>query len=84
MGNVILPTKECDMRNLTELAMAMAAGLFLLAAPIEAKANNDFYTENEILNAARGFFGETSGGLAAAVEKVFSELGRPSAYIIGE
>ena len=38
MGNVILPTKECDMRNLTELAMAMAAGLFLLAAPIEVKA----------------------------------------------
>ena len=72
------------MRNLTELAMAMATGLFLLAAPIEVKANNDFYTENEILNAARGFFGETSGGLAAAVEKVFSELGRPSAYILGE
>ena len=67
------------MRNLTKFAMAMAAGLFLLAAPIEVKANNYFYTENEILNAARGFFGETSGGLAAAVEKVFSELGRPSA-----
>ena len=58
--------------------MAMAAGLFLFAAPIEVKANNDFYTENEILNAARGFFGETSGGLAAAVEKV--EAGEPEFY----
>ena len=56
MGNVILATKQCDMRKLTELAMAMAVGLFLLAAPIEVKANNDFYTENEILNAARGFW----------------------------
>ena len=64
--------------------MAIAAGLFLLAGPIETKADNDFCTGNEILNAARGFFGETSGGLAAAVERVFGELGRPNAYVLGE
>ena len=62
----------------------MAAGLFLLAGPIETKADNDFCTGNEILTAARGFFGETSSGSAVAVEKVFSELGWPNAYVLGE
>lgn len=29
-------------------------------------------------------FGETCSRLAAAVEKVLSELGRPNAYLLGE
>lgn len=42
------------------------------------------YSKNEILEAARGFFGATTEGLAEAVEKVFEDQGRPNAYIIGE
>lgn len=58
------PMKEYKMKRLSHLAVALAA-LVLVATP--AKADSDFYTENEILNAARGFFGETTGGLAKAV-----------------
>jgi len=41
------------------------------------------YTQEETLEAASKFFGGTSAGLAKAVEKAFSELGRPVGYIIG-
>ncbi len=73
--------REYTMKGLSHLAVALAALVFVIAP---AKANSDFYTENEILNAARGFFGETTGGLAKAVQKVFSDLGEPNGYILGE
>ena len=73
--------KEFTMKRLSHLAVALGA-LVLVTAP--AKADSDFYTENEILNAARGFFGETTCGLAKAVQKVFSDLGEPNGYILGE
>lgn len=41
------------------------------------------YTQEETLEAASKFFGGTSAGLAKAIEKAFSDLGRPVAYIIG-
>ena len=56
--------REYKMKRLSHLAVALAA-LVLVATP--ARADSDFYTENEILNSARGFFGETTGGLAKAV-----------------
>ena len=73
--------REYKMKRLFHLAVALAA-LVLVTTP--ARADSDFYTENEILNAARGFFGETTGGLAKAVQKVFSDLGEPNGYILGE
>lgn len=72
------------MKDLGKLATVVFALIIAFALPNAAKAADEFYTENEILNAARGFFGETTGGLAAAVEKVFGELGRPNGYILGE
>lgn len=42
------------------------------------------YTQDETMAAAKNFFGGTTEGLAKAVEKVFSENGRPNAYIVGE
>jgi len=42
------------------------------------------YTKEETLAAADHFFGGTTEGLAKAIEKVFSENGRPNAYIIGK
>ena len=47
-------------------------------------ASDDGFSQDEILNKARGFFGQTSEGLAKAIEKVFEEQGRPNAYITGE
>jgi hypothetical protein len=41
------------------------------------------YTQDETMDAARKFFGGTTEGLAKAIEKVFSENGRPNAYIVG-
>ena len=56
--------REYTMKRLSHLAVPLAA-LVLVTTP--ARADSDFYTENEILNAARGFFGGTTGGLAKAV-----------------
>lgn len=41
------------------------------------------YTAQETIKAANDFFGGTTQGLARVVEKVFSELGQPNAYITG-
>lgn len=41
------------------------------------------YSQDETLDAAKKFFGGTTEGLAKAIEKVFSENGRPNAYIVG-
>lgn len=52
----------------------------------ETKAPNDgeTYSMQEIVDAGHGFFGITTSGFAHAVEYVFQQAGRPSAYIIGE
>lgn len=47
-------------------------------------ADDDTYSVDEITEKARGFFGETTKGLAKAVEKVFADHGRPNGYITGE
>ena len=41
------------------------------------------YSQEETLAAAQKFFGGTTSGLAKAIEKAFSDLGRPVGYIIG-
>ena len=50
----------------------------------EETAAEETYDEESILSAAKGFFGETTEGLAEVVEKVFADQGRPNAYIVGE
>ena len=66
------PLREFTMKRLCHLAVPLAALVFVTAP---ARADSDFYTENEILNAARGFFGETTG--RPRVQKVFSDLEQP-------
>ena len=66
-----------------------AAGLLplALAVPVSALAQEnttDKYTEDEILTATKGFFGDTSKDLATIIEKVFKDQGQPNAYISGE
>jgi hypothetical protein len=42
------------------------------------------YSQNEILDAGRQFFGSVSKGLASVVEYAFQKSGRPNGYILGE
>ncbi len=52
--------------------------------PADRPIGEQTYTAEEIVAATKGFFGDTTEGLAKAVEKAFAEQGRPNAYIIGE
>ena len=63
------------------LALAILVGL----APTPAQsAENDGFSQEEILARAKGFFGETTEGLAKAIEHVFQDQGRPNGFIAGE
>lgn len=41
------------------------------------------YTMEEVAKVASGFFGGTSAELAKAIERTFSDYGRPTGYILG-
>jgi hypothetical protein len=80
-------------RSLTALFAALA--LFALSAPAFAQDDDsapprpegragDNFTQNEIVQAAAGFFGVTSEAVAKAVQKIFSDNGLPDAYIKGD
>jgi len=68
------------------LVAAAAAVLMALTAllPAHAIADDGTYSEDEILEAVRGFFGDVSEDMAKAVARVFEDQGRPNAYIVGE
>ena len=63
------------------LVLLLAAALLW---PGVVRAQDDTFSQEEILEKARGFFGETTQGLAKAVAKVFEDHGRPNAFITGE
>lgn len=65
------------------LAIALAALIALLPNTARA-AEDDGYTQEEILAKATGFFGETTEGLAKAIEHVFEDQGRPNGFVTGE
>ncbi len=73
---------------LTCLTLAVAAAIPASAAnsapPAPAGNKGDKFTQNEVVQAAAGFFGATSEAVAKAVQKVFSENGLPDAYIKGD
>ena len=46
-------------------------------------ATDATYDQNDIITAADGAFGKGAAGMAKLVEKVFADLGRPNAYIVG-
>ena len=49
-----------------------------------AQASPITFSENEILLAVENLFGATTKGLASVVENVFSKLGEPNGYIVGD
>lgn len=69
-------------RLLAALAI-FAAGLILSATASRAQDNGS-YTAQEIVDSGHRFFGATSGGLATAVEQIFSSYGLPNGYVLGE
>lgn len=62
-------------------AMSLTAAMALLNETANA---DDTYSKNEIVQVASDFFGMTTAAVAQAVERIFSDLGRPNAYITGE
>jgi len=69
------------MRKIAAIILISAVAVFASATMVRA---DETYTAEEIMKAATGFFGQTTEGLATAVEKAFSELGQPNAFITGE
>ncbi|MFO1121239.1 MAG: DUF1134 domain-containing protein [Hyphomicrobiales bacterium] len=74
------------------LALGLALGL---ATPLSAQTtgsvsksgqtqSTETFTTEEILLEGHRFFGNTSRGLAKAVEYIFQRQGEPTAYIVGE
>lgn len=49
-----------------------------------AVEGDDQYDKTTIIEAARGTFGSGAEGIAGLIERLFSENGRPNAYITGE
>ncbi|MEO1745896.1 MAG: EipA family protein [Pseudomonadota bacterium] len=71
------------------LAPLFAAYILLIAAVVAApKAHgqsvNEAYTSDEVVGAGHKFFGATTGGVATAIERVFSAYGLPNGYILGQ
>ncbi|PSJ52102.1 DUF1134 domain-containing protein [Kumtagia ephedrae] len=60
----------------------VAAGVLGFAAS-SSHAQQE-YTAQEIVDSGHRFFGATSGGLATAVENIFSSYGLPNGYVLGE
>lgn len=68
--------------RIEKIPLFLVFALILATAPV--RAADDTYSVDEITAKATGFFGDTTAGLAKALEKVFADHGRPNAYITGE
>jgi len=66
------------------ITIILAAFLIVLGGYANSARADNTYTAEEIVKAATGFFGQTTEGLATAVEKAFQDLGQPNGYIAGE
>ena len=50
----------------------------------QSQPTSEPYEEGTILREAENFFGDGARGLADVLNKIFSEQGRPNAYIVGD
>lgn len=77
------------LRKLCVFILLMAGGGAALAetTPADPNASMDTeantYDKESIINITSDFLGQSSEAVAKVVEKVFSDLGRPNAYITG-
>jgi hypothetical protein len=63
---------------------AACAIFFAMVQPTAADDVDQQFSENEIIQAASGFFGMTTEVVAKAVERIFRDQGLPDAYIKGD
>ncbi len=56
----------------------------LLSPAVAQIGKGETYSEDEILQKATGFFGQTTAGLAKGIERVFADFGKPNGLITGE
>lgn len=66
------------------LPLALVAFLLWALPALAQEESDDEYDQDTIVDKATAFFGETTAGLAKAIEHVFDDQGRPNAYIAGE
>src|SRR4051812_38303741 len=69
---------------LTAFPMTVAQVVPTVAEEGDIQRAADKFTQNEIVQAAAGFFGTTTEAVAKAVQRVFADQGLPDAYITGE
>ncbi len=65
-------------------ALAFLFAAMACVAQAQTQSADDTYDQETMLQAAEGFFGSTTEGLAKLIEKAFKEQGRPNGYIKGE
>jgi len=67
-------------------ALAVLGFGMMIASPLAAddESTVDKFTQNEVVQAAAGFFGKTTEVVAKAVQRVFRDQGLPDAYIKGD
>jgi hypothetical protein len=70
--------------NLSRRTLALGLGASALLPSVSWAARDDTYSEPEIVEAAERFFGAGAQGIAAVVNHVFSDLGRPNGYVEGQ
>lgn len=79
-----------DRRTLILSGLAAGVGGAVTGAPAFAQEARDpadgprTYSADEIVNATSDFLGVTAEAAGAAIERIFKENGRPTAYIAGE
>jgi hypothetical protein len=79
-----------DRRTLILSGLAAGVGGVAAASPVLAQEPRDpadgprTYSTDEIVNATSDFLGVTAEAAGAAIERIFRENGRPTAYIAGE
>src|SRR5580698_2281107 len=71
---------------LSRILPAAVAAFAIFFAAVEPTAADDDqkFSENEIVQAASGFFGMTTEIVAKAVQRIFRDEGLPDAYIKGD
>ena len=70
--------------NLSRIVFAAITAFGLVATTLPAGADDETFSENEVVRAGANFFGVTTEAMAKAVQRVFHDQGLPDAYIKGD
>jgi len=75
------------LRNCNRTLFRLIAVMFVVSGMLAFTSSTlraQEYSAQEIVDSGHRFFGSASGGLASAIEKIFSSYGLPNGYILGE